>query len=240
MPYDRFRRAFRTLRTFGGVDTLLAAIASYALQIPARRGNAFDASFGIETTEPVAVTPRDFVDGSHASAIWYFPSLPEVFASVMRTLDVRAEDFTFVDIGCGKGRVLVMAGQWPFRQVLGVEASTAVSRVARKNLGKVASRTAMGVITGNALSFEMPPGDLLLYLYNPFSKFEAYVEFLRHLEDSLRREPRRVVLVYVCPVHVKAFDECHFLRPLERYELLVSDYTWHAFTNTKYVPRSNC
>lgn len=217
---------------------MLAAIAAYALQVPAKRGKAFDKRFGIETTEPVVVAPRDFIDESYRSAIWYFPSIPEVFGSVMRTLKIRAEDYTFVDIGCGKGRVLIMAAQLPFRRVLGVEGSTSTSSIARTNVDIVAARSSLrapvDVLTCNALSFDLPSDNLLIYLYNPFSKIDAYVEFLSHLEVSLKKHPRNVVLVYTCPEHVKAFEECQFIECIEHHELLVSDYTWCAFMNTKY------
>ncbi|AUX45966.1 uncharacterized protein SOCE26_074680 [Sorangium cellulosum] len=237
-------RLLRTVRVLGGIDTVLAAIAAYALQLPAKRGKAFDERFGIETTEPVVVNPRDYIDDSYRSAIWYFPSIPEVFDSVMQTLKIRAEEYAFVDVGCGKGRVLIMAAQLPFRRVLGVESSTATASIARTNVGVAAGRSSLrapvDVLTCNALSFDFPPVDLLIYLYNPFSKLDAYVEFLGNLEVSLKAHPRKVVLVYTCPEHVRAFEECHFLEPIARYELLVSEYTWCAFTNTRYrTPRAD-
>jgi cyclopropane fatty-acyl-phospholipid synthase-like methyltransferase len=48
------------------------------------------------------------------------------FRRVMRHIGVREQD-VFLDYGSGLGRVLLMAAQYPFRRVLGVELSAAVS-----------------------------------------------------------------------------------------------------------------
>jgi SAM-dependent methyltransferase len=232
-------KVYRTVRVLGGVDSTLAALAAYVMSVPAKRGHAFDEQFGIDTTEPVGVEAGDYVDDSHRAAIWYYPSTPQVFRSVMRSLGIEPRDYVFIDIGCGKGRVLVMAGQHPWKRVIGVEGSAPVASVARKNLESDAVRTALRapveVVTSNALSLELPPDDLLIYLYNPFSRPDVYTQFLAHLEDSLRAHPRKVILVYAGPEHRAAFDRCHYLKLLRSYELLVEDYSWCAYTNVSYV-----
>lgn len=57
--------------------------------------------------------------------------------------DIRYEEVTFVDVGCGESRVLLMAAEFPFRQIVGVDASETLCDIAWKNV-----RTASGVRDG--------------------------------------------------------------------------------------------
>ena len=52
----------------------------------------------------------------------------------MGKLDVDHREFSFVDYGSGKGRVLMLAAAYPFRRILGVEFSESLDRVARDNI----------------------------------------------------------------------------------------------------------
>src|SRR5689334_23652607 len=48
---------------------------------------------------------------------------PVIFTEAMGVLNARTDLtlFTFVDIGSGKGRVLLMAAEYPFPHIIGVE-----------------------------------------------------------------------------------------------------------------------
>lgn len=121
----------------------------------------------------------------------------------------RLEDYTFVDLGCGKGRVVMMASEYPFRAVRGIELSARLVRVARRNLGKwVRSGRAVcgdvGVDCGDVLELDLDRlaggAPVVLFLFN---SFDAHV--LRLLLEKLagasggRGAP--VDLIYVHPDH---------------------------------------
>lgn len=42
------------------------------------------------------------------------------------------EDYTFVDIGCGKGRAVLLASEVRFREIVGIELNTKLAVLARK------------------------------------------------------------------------------------------------------------
>jgi SAM-dependent methyltransferase len=85
---------------------------------------------------------------------------------------VAIEEFSFLDVGAGMGRAVLLAAELPFRQVLGVELNPTLARIARRNLtvwrasGRV--RTAMKIISGDAVEFSLPAGPCLTFLFNPF------------------------------------------------------------------------
>jgi methylase of polypeptide subunit release factors len=64
---------------------------------------------------------------------------PDELANAVASLDVEHKDFTFIDLGSGKGRALVLALSYPFRRVVGVEFALELHRVAEANLISLAA-----------------------------------------------------------------------------------------------------
>src|SRR6185503_12151373 len=63
----------------------------------------------------------------------YAPSAWHVLPRALRYIGVSDHD-TFIDFGCGKGRVVHQAARWPFRRVIGVEVSPELAEIARAGL----------------------------------------------------------------------------------------------------------
>src|SRR5262245_23318432 len=66
----------------------------------------------------------------------YQPTDPELFEQMMDSLRFDLSEFTFIDLGSGKGRTLLMAAAYPFPRVVGVELLPSLHRVALENLKK--------------------------------------------------------------------------------------------------------
>ena len=66
----------------------------------------------------------------------YQPTEPAAFHQMMDALGTDFSQFTFIDIGSGKGRVLLMAADYPFSRVIGVELLPALHRIAEQNIDK--------------------------------------------------------------------------------------------------------
>jgi len=107
----------------------------------------------------------------------YYGVAPSVFRSLLRRWQrskpsAPLEDFSFVDLGAGMGRGLLLAAQSPFRAVVGVELNPALVRIARKNLAiwraAALARAPMKIFCGDAVEFAFPPGPCLAFLFNPF------------------------------------------------------------------------
>ena len=107
----------------------------------------FDHRYGVDTD---GLIYADAAAEGHAGArhnAGYYATAPSLFHGAMElwraTLTgtgYAREDYALVDIGCGKGRVLMMAAAYPFREMVGVELNPALARVARKNLKKFRRR----------------------------------------------------------------------------------------------------
>jgi SAM-dependent methyltransferase len=112
-------------------------------------------------------------------------------------------DFVFLDLGSGKGRTLLMASDYPFRRIVGVELLPALHQAAQENLSKYRSETqkcfALESICVDATEFPLPAGPTVLYLFNPFPE-AGLRRVIANLEQSLRTHPRAVYLLYHNPL----------------------------------------
>ncbi|TNE91907.1 MAG: class I SAM-dependent methyltransferase [Deltaproteobacteria bacterium] len=131
----------------------------------------------------------------------YEPSLPSVIEASLDALDIDVEDYTFVDLGSGKGRVVLLAAMRPFHEVVGIEYRERLHGLALDNLASFRGDLAAPVRfeCADAARARLPDGPLVLYLFNPFPA-EVLVGILAKIQDSAR-------LVYVNPVAGEVLDE---------------------------------
>src|SRR5580704_3857703 len=69
----------------------------------------------------------------------YQPTDPALFHEMLASLNIDFHDLVFIDIGSGKGRTLLMASDYPFRRIIGVELLPKLHRVALGNIRKYKS-----------------------------------------------------------------------------------------------------
>ena len=138
-------------------------------------------------------------------------------AAVRRPLDglsIDFSEFAFVDLGCGKGKPLMIAATYPFRRLIGVDVSPACIRVARRNVARYGPEkldpARFELLTMDAEDFEFPDGPLVLYLFNPFPG-RVLEHVVANLERSLSAQPRPVVIIYVNPSALSAISRSELL-----------------------------
>jgi SAM-dependent methyltransferase len=138
------------------------------------------------------------------------PSIVRAALSVLPGL----ERYNFIDLGCGKGRALIVAAQFPFRRILGVELSPNLVRIARANMEKVRQHhpaaSHIEVVEGNAVNFLLPAGKIVLFLYHSFGE-QLISELLKNIERGLARDIEHLFLVYYNPVWGTLFDRSRLL-----------------------------
>ncbi len=170
----------------------------------------FDWRHGVETTHPVAVAALKDVDPSIAAhAVHYEATSVGKFDRAMGILAPRYAHCTFVDLGSGKGRVLMLAALRPFNRVIGVEISAALHATALANAAEFARRNprarAVECVCADASQFDLPEGDLVVFLYNPFDA-ELLERACARVMAAAGRAPREIGLVYVNPVHFEVIE----------------------------------
>jgi hypothetical protein len=135
----------------------------------------------------------------------------EMIAALSRQAGFDFREFTFIDLGSGKGRTLLMASDYPFRRIVGVELLPALHKSAEENVSKYRSEGqkcfAMESLCLDATQFEFPVEPMVLFLFNPFPE-SGLRQVTENLRLSLRRAPRKVYVVYHTPLLGFVLSEC--------------------------------
>jgi SAM-dependent methyltransferase len=198
-----------------------------------RAVHPFDERFGVETSGLI----YDLRSG-HQHDVYnngYFAVAPSVFHAVMDAMAERLHldwrRFCFVDVGSGKGRALLLASDYPFREIIGVELSPELDRVARANIARYAAATHRPpavCMQGDATEFLWPPGPLVVYMWNAFTG-PVMEQVFDNLKTSLAQQPRELYLVYIHPELESMLAELPWLVPLWREELAMSEEDYAAW-----------
>jgi hypothetical protein len=179
----------------------------------ARDDRAFDRQRGVETATWVRVPELDTSSANREYAVRYEPSSIAEWTLLMDKLRIDHRDFTFVDYGSGKGRVLMLAAEYPYRRILGVEFAESLDRIAHENiatLGADAERIETTLI--DATEFELPPDPVVLYFFDPF-ELPVLRRVLARIVDSLESNPRPAYVVVTGPPELaQAVEQSGFER----------------------------
>lgn len=169
----------------------------------------FDQIHGVDTSG--LVPARHLLTGhpndEHITA--YYGIAPSILRSLIdrwrETVPPHPiSSYTFVDIGAGKGRGVLVASQYRFRKVVGVELNPQLAGIASANGDRwtrahvsdpsAESIAPIEIVEQDALDFELPATPTLIFFFHPF---EAPVleQFLERIHAQLARRPRsRAVL----------------------------------------------
>jgi len=155
---------------------------------------------------------------------------------LVQALTALPEDlrtFTFVDVGCGKGKTLMVAARLGFRSVVGVEFAPELAAIAAANIAKVGIGNAR-VVEGDAAAFTFPDDSLVVYFYNPFSR-----EVMRQVIANLERSPTPVVyVVYKNPTYADSvLDASGFLTRLGGLQKASNIQIWRSSRPDAAGPR---
>ncbi|MGI9108047.1 MAG: class I SAM-dependent methyltransferase [Pyrinomonadaceae bacterium] len=166
------------------------------------RSRRFDARHGVRTAGCVDLRELGVEGQSVAHANDYEPINTKLFGKILRTLPIKHEDFVFIDFGSGMGRALLLAAEFPFRQIIGIEFSSRLHGIAEDNIRRYenpARRCAdVESVCTDAVAYAIPPAQTVFFLYNPF-KETVMTNVLVNIRQSLKQHPREVWIIYVNP-----------------------------------------
>jgi SAM-dependent methyltransferase len=133
----------------------------------------------------------------------YQPMEQELFCEMLNGLGIDYSGFTFIDIGSGKGRALLMASAYPFRRILGIELLPELNEIAKDNIRRFANREQrcenVETICGDATAFEFPAEPLVVYLFHPLPE-AGFLRVIDNIQWSWREHRRTVWVVYANPI----------------------------------------
>ena len=159
---------------------------------------SWDFIHGVDTCGEIPLSELDFSNENKSTGLEYQSHHPALTRAALNSLDIHHEDYTFIDIGCGKGRVLLIAAEFPFRKVVGLEFAPSLAETARRNVQRYrgpSRRAEIEVVTGDATEYDLPPEPLILYFFSPFSP-DVLNRVVQRVEDSFQRSPRNLLVMF--------------------------------------------
>lgn len=115
-----------------------------------------------------------------------------------------------LDLGSGKGGAMISLHRLPFDEVIGVELSADLVRIARANMERLGLRR-VRFVAGDAAAFVDLDTVTHVYMYNPFP-CAVMADVVANLGASLHRRPRTIFVVYRNPICKDLLAETPFLR----------------------------
>ena len=176
------------------------------------RSHPFDATYGVHTAGCIPWWLLGEAGRAQESNLGYGGCQPSCLRRALSAITDQ-ERYTFLDLGCGKGRGLIVASEFPFRRVLGIEIDAALCRICRANAAAIRARfparPIIEALEGDATVPVLPPGDLVVFIYHAFG-----LALLQRLVDHLMatKQSRSLFVIYQNPVFGHVLDRQSGLR----------------------------
>jgi len=184
----------------------------------------FDAKYGTDTERIISVGALDIPDTKLKHSNRYEAVVPEALADIIASLPPVDDQFLFIDIGSGKGRAILLASLFPFREVIGVEVSQALTDIAADNVRKFQAREPrsrpISLVCEDGGAFRIPDEKCVLYLNNPFDE-QVMRQLVANVESSIEAHPRKIYVIYQRALHRRPWEGSSAFRCVRTHERFV-------------------
>jgi predicted RNA methylase len=199
-------------------------LATFIIFHEIKRGS----KYGINTVKPeklhkLSVKAGDISKGSPYEAVSYY--LLEKLLSAFRKF---SDSKSIIDLGCGKGRVMVVAAYFGFTSITGVDFAKELCEEAEANMIKVQKKFTdlkWKVICNDVLNYDISPDDCVFFMFNPFTK-DILEKFLQKIERSLQQAPRTIYFLYASPLYIEvllkySYKIVYHINPKKKLEAVI-------------------
>ncbi|WP_322761753.1 hypothetical protein [Frankia sp. Cr2] len=196
--YDILKRTLHK----DGISFVLQAGARYA------RGVWFDSRHGTRTSTRIALTEKLTIAGDRETGHDLVPMPVGPFYDALRKFHVPTEG-TFIDFGAGNARVLLLAAEFGFRSVVGVEFAKELCELGEENIAAYRKRRGDGLearmVCIDAALYEIQPDERVFFFFNPFDA-DVLRPVIANIERSVAVRPRDAWIIYSKPRHEEVLE----------------------------------
>jgi len=201
-----------------GVGGTLRAVIQRARRTPRAQTNQqlhpFDQRYGVDTSGLIG---GGELRSGHRHDVFntaYYGMAPSRFRQVMQrwiadNSHPAIENYSFIDLGCGKGRAVLMASEFGFRQAIGVELHSGLAKIAEANLARWMTdghiAFPLKIVRQDAADFEFPSGACLLYLFHPFTA-PVLSRVIERIESEFAGRSAQLDVIYFNPEAGELFE----------------------------------
>lgn len=181
----------------------------------------FDLWWGVDTHKRLRKEDYGYNPVNFEHGVLYMSSWTRVVQRASRIVfdSVKTKTPWFIDVGCGKGKVLCVWGKL-FKNdevnLLGIEYSPELLAIADKNLQKMGTRNYELICSDICeLNFDFLENPCVFYLFNPFDA-QMMLKFINKITGI------DCFVIYNNPVHERLFSA---------FEQIHKEHSWHDNLN---------
>jgi SAM-dependent methyltransferase len=162
----------------------------------------FDSSYGIKKGELVSLDDLEITSDNKTRNTGFRPTRARPLKKLLNSIDFPRNS-VFVDLGCGKGRTLVIAAEYGFKRVVGVEFSAVLCKEAKKNISTYLKNQEVDadieIVESDVCDYEIKDDENIFYLFDPFDDV-VLSRVLKNLDLSIEKKKRKIWLIYNNPI----------------------------------------
>ena len=198
----------------GGAVRKIRSIALHRLH-SGRLDRVVVAMDAAESAKEIPLSEITTVGTNEQHGVNYVPTPARVFEQLVGELPIQPGDYSFIDFGCGRGRLLPLAAELGFRRVVGVEFGVELAEAAQARITDYERQAEdppeMACHTMDAADFVIPDGPCVAFFFNPFAE-PVLSKVIANLEQARKAAPRKIFAIYYNPAHAELFDESRLFR----------------------------
>lgn len=226
MKKSAFQRRLRNLGNRG-------VLSFFARSIVIGADALFDIRYGTETSSSCKLEDltidSDNIDRGRVYQPTRWVPLQCLFKKIA---SIIPQNSVFVDFGSGKGRVLMIASQFGFAELHGVEFSQELNQIARDNLEILKKRTRsdfkFSIFLEDAANYSIRDNENVFFLFNPFDEI-VMASIVKNICDSLDRHPRKIFIIYYIPLHSHVIERHPIISKFV--DLEIWSYNFRIYSN---------
>jgi SAM-dependent methyltransferase len=183
-----------------GIVETFKALVRYVLE-PKIEDINYDKRYSTDTARRIDHKELEMSDSeAQTHATIYRTASARFISYLISQLGIDYTEYEFVDIGCGKGRVLLVASNFPFRSICGIELSQPAFEIAQKNLRiyQCADQKCFNIRICNvdARYFEPSIANTVYYFFEPFDTV-ILVDVLTKISSKLRGQGKKIYVLCI-------------------------------------------
>ncbi|MBN1507137.1 MAG: class I SAM-dependent methyltransferase [Sedimentisphaerales bacterium] len=182
-----------------GCKRLCTSIQHVLYRIQVSIDSRFDAIHGTDTSGVILLKDLDVQGENIKECNWYGPMPVKIFRRIMDHLPMDFHTYEFIDFGSGKGRVLLLASDYGFRRITGVEFAPELHRISARNVAILERDTRkpsrIETLCIDATEFVLPAIPAVLFFHSPFTG-RVLERVLGNILTSFATCPREIVLIF--------------------------------------------
>jgi SAM-dependent methyltransferase len=138
------------------------------------------------------------------------------------------ENKNIADFGCGKGRAMIVAAHYGFKNITGIEFAKALCLSAEKNIQEIQQLYPLAkfnIICDDVVNYKIEKNQTAFFFFNPFDEV-IMLKVVKNILSSLKENERKIYLMYANPVHKDiflsaGFEEEYYLKKLQYLEVSI-------------------